>query len=108
MMTRCQWCPPRNVRRFAALNRDTAESSQKLEEENLMSRGQDGDIQGRMRQLEKEKWAELARLLSPQELEEYRYRNSAAANYVRQNAPEARSEAEFRAMVRLAEEMEMV
>jgi hypothetical protein len=61
----------------------------------------------RIRDLEREKRAALANVLSPQELEEYLYRQSSAADYVRRNLPQAKSEAEFRAMVKLALEMEM-
>ena len=59
------------------------------------------------RDLERQKHAELASILSPQELEEYLYRQSPAADYVRRKQPQAKSEAEFRAMVKLALEMEM-
>ncbi len=59
------------------------------------------------RELERQKRATLANVLSPQEAEEYLYRQSPAADYVRRNLPEAKSESEFRAMVKLALEMEM-
>ena len=61
----------------------------------------------RLRELERQKRASLAGLLTPQELEEYLYRQSAAADYVRRNLPEAGSEGEFRTMVKLALDMEM-
>jgi hypothetical protein len=61
----------------------------------------------RLRELEREKRAALTTTLSPSALEEYKYRQSAAADYVRRNLPEAKSEDEFRTMVRLAWEMEM-
>jgi len=59
------------------------------------------------RELERQKRAALANVLSPQEAEEYLYRQSPAADYVRRNLPEAKSEGEFRAMVKLALEMDM-
>jgi hypothetical protein len=59
------------------------------------------------RDLERQKRVELASILSPSELEEYLYRQSPAADYVRRNQPQAKSEAEFRAMVKLALELEM-
>ncbi len=61
----------------------------------------------RLRDLERQKRAALASILSPQELEEYLYRQSPAADYVRRNQPQAESEAEFRAMVKVALAMEM-
>jgi len=61
----------------------------------------------RSRELEREKRASLAGVLSPPELEEYLYRQSAAADYVRRNLPEAGTESEFRTMVELALDMEM-
>jgi hypothetical protein len=60
-----------------------------------------------LRDLERQKQAELAAMLSPQELEEYLYRRSPAADYVRRNLPAAKSESEFRAMVKLALEFEL-
>jgi hypothetical protein len=59
------------------------------------------------RELQRQKREALAAVLSPQELEEYLYRNSPAADYVRRNLPEAKSESEYRMMVKLALEMEM-
>jgi len=61
----------------------------------------------RLCDLERQKRAQLASILSPPELEEYLYRQSPAADYVRRNQPQAKSEAEFRAMVKLALDMEM-
>jgi hypothetical protein len=60
-----------------------------------------------LRELERQKQAGLAAILSPQELEDYLGRQSPAANYVREHLPEAKSESEFRAMVKVAEEFEM-
>ena len=60
-----------------------------------------------MGRLQHQKQAELAQILSPQELEQYLYHASPAADYVRKNLPEAKSEAEFRAIVRLAADLEM-
>ena len=82
-------------------------AQQVLDSESLQTRGQDDGVVARMRELEKQRRAELAGILSPSELEEYLYRRSAAADYVRENLPAAKSEAEFRAMVKLADEMGM-
>jgi len=46
--------------------------------------------------------AEVAQILTPQELEDYEMRDSQAADYVRRRLPEAKSEEEFRAMVKVA------
>lgn len=60
-----------------------------------------------LRELERQKQAELAALLSPEELQDYLYRKSPAANYVLQNLPEAKSESEYRAIVKVALELQM-
>ncbi len=76
----------------------------------LQLRGRlDGDSEdsARLMELEQQREAEIAALLTPQELEERLYRTSAAARYVRQHLPQARSEAEFRDMVRLAAEFDL-
>jgi hypothetical protein len=75
--------------------------------QDLSSRQSDGDGRAQLRELERQKAAALAAVLSPEELEEYLYRRSPAADYVRDSLPEAKSEAEYRAMVKLALEMGM-
>ncbi len=67
----------------------------------------DATDRSRLRDLEFQKTAELAALLTPSEMEEYQYRHSAAADYVLKNLPEAKSEQEFQTMVKVAQEMEM-
>jgi hypothetical protein len=67
----------------------------------------DADGRAQLRELEHQKRAALAAVLSPAELEEYLYRQSPAADYVRDNLPQAKSEAEYRTMVKLALEMDM-
>lgn len=77
----------------------------------LVQKGWRGELDtegaAQLRDLERQKQAELAAMLSPQELEEYLYRRSPAADYVRRNLPAAKAESEFRAMVKLALEFEM-
>ena len=58
-------------------------------------------------ELQRQKQAELAQILSPSEQEEYLYHESPAAQYVLQNLPPAKSEAEFRAIVKVAAETGM-
>ena len=65
------------------------------------------DDMARLRELERQKRAALAGILSPHELEEYLCRQSPAADFVRRILPAAKSEAEYRAMVKLALDMEM-
>jgi hypothetical protein len=60
-----------------------------------------------LRELERQKQAELATLLSPQELQDYLYRKSPASDYVRKHLPEAKSESEFRKVVDVAQELQM-
>lgn len=62
----------------------------------------------RLRQIEAEKWAALAAVLPPKELEDYWFRTSAAADYVRKNLPEAKNEEEFRKTVKVADEFHMM
>jgi hypothetical protein len=78
-----------------------------IQRDSMQSRGNDPEAPSRQRELEKQKQAELAAILSPQELQEYLYHRSAAARYVRENGPEAKSEAEFRTMVDVAAETGM-
>ncbi len=72
-----------------------------------MTEGLEKDDVATLRGLELQKRDALAAVLSPKEMEEYLYRNSSAADYVRRNLPEAKSEAEYRTMVKLALDMEM-
>ena len=69
--------------------------------------GLDSEDSARLKELEQQRDAEIAALLTPQELEERLCRTSDAARYVRQHLPQARSEAEFRDMVRLADEFDL-
>ena len=75
----------------------------------LQRRWGTGDMEladlNRLRELERQKRATLGESLSPAEHEEYLYRHSAAADYVRRNLPAAKSESEFRATVKLAMEL---
>jgi len=70
-----------------------------------------GDIsleeEAQLRQWHRDQRDELAKILSPQQLEEYLYRDSPAANYVRRNLPPSGSEQEYRAAVQLAQELEI-
>ena len=59
------------------------------------------------RALLRQKLAATAASLSPQEMDEYLMRNSHAAAYVRLNLLEAKSEQEYRTMVKLALQMDM-
>ena len=72
-----------------------------------MINGLEAEDMANYRQLQRQKRDALAAVLSPQELEEYLYRNSAAADYVRRNLPEAKNENDYRMMVKLALDMEM-
>lgn len=67
----------------------------------------DAEGAARLSELRRQQQAELAQLLTPQEAEEHLYRESPAARYVRERMPPAKSEAEFRAIVRLAAELEL-
>jgi hypothetical protein len=69
--------------------------------------GDRADAWKRRQELERQEQAALAGILTPAELEEYQMRKSAAADYVRNYLPAAGSEAEFRAMVKVAAELEM-
>lgn len=67
----------------------------------------DAEDAAQLREVERQKQVEMAALLSPQELQDYLYRKSSAADYVRNNLPEAKSESEFRKMVDVAQELQM-
>jgi len=64
----------------------------------------DAEGRARLHELYQQKRAELAAMLSPTQLSEYLYYRSDAADYVRNNLPPAKTEVEFRTMVRVAEE----
>jgi hypothetical protein len=93
--------PPEKVEQINALSakysrlenevRKSAHGSYLLEEE-----------EAQLKQLKEQKRAELAQTLTPQELEDLDMRQSPAANWVKQKLPEAASEDEYRAMVRVA------
>jgi hypothetical protein len=67
----------------------------------------DMDAEVRRKEISREKLAEMRQLLSPEEYELYLVHDSSAAQYVRNNLPQARSEDEFRRMVKVALEQEM-
>jgi len=71
------------------------------------SSGLDAEDTARLAQIEAARRVELKAALSPGEFDEYLVRESPAARYVRDNLPAARSEAEFRAMVKVADEFGM-
>jgi hypothetical protein len=90
--------------------RDLTERYQRLIEEarqGLISWDSDPKIDARVKELEQQKEAELAQLLTPHELEESHLRSSPAARYVLDHLPEAGSEEEFRKMVRVVDELGM-
>ena len=66
--------------------------------------GLDADDRARLKELQQQETADLAAVLSPAEQEERFHRESETAGFVRQNLPPAQSEAEFRQIVKLAEE----
>jgi len=67
----------------------------------------DAEDVAQLKEIGRKRQSELAAILTPTELEEYLYRNSPAADYVRRNLPEARSEEEYRAMVKAVAELEI-
>ena len=69
--------------------------------------GLDREEWARLRELQKLKETEIAALLTPEEREQRLYRESDASRYVRQHVPQAKSEAEFHDMVRLAAEFNL-
>ena len=71
----------------------------------LAFNGPDASVDAAIGELNRQKEAELASALSPQELDALRLRESPAARYVLKYLPEAQSEAEFRLMVQAADEV---
>jgi len=67
----------------------------------------DPESQARRQELEREKAAAVAAILTPAEYEGYQMWESPAARYVRSSLPAAKSEAEFRAMVKVAAEFDL-
>jgi len=67
----------------------------------------DPAVEKTIREINRQKKSELARFLTPQELEALLLRESPAARYVRENLPEAKTEEEFRQMVQAVEQSEI-
>ena len=65
----------------------------------------DPAVDSRVKELERQKQAEMSTLLTAQELEAFNLRESPAAKYVLSHLPEAKSEAEFRTMVQAVGEV---
>lgn len=72
-----------------------------------MTAGWDPETRSKWRELNAEKEKAISAVLSPAEMEDYRMRESAAMEFVRANLPEAKDEAEFKAMVKVAGELGM-
>ncbi len=90
----------RQIRELESKYRDEVED---LESKQLAGT-LDSEGRARLRELRRKQEAELAAILSPDQFEQSRYCRSDAASYVRESLPPAKSEAEFRAMVQVAEE----
>lgn len=69
---------------------------------NLFHGESDPAVEARIKELRQQKQTELAKLLTPEELEALNLRESPEAQYVRTQLPEAKSEEEFRKMVSAA------
>jgi hypothetical protein len=65
----------------------------------------DATVDANVAEVDRQKQAELATLLTPQELEAFKLHESPAARYVLKYLPEAKSEAEFRKMVQAVEDV---
>ncbi len=101
-----EYLPLDKRRQVRELDTRYQQLSRELESEQ-MTGGLDAEGAARLAELKRQKQAELAQILSPSESEEYLYRASAAAQYVLQRLPQAKSEAEFRAIVKVAAETGM-
>ena len=89
-------------RRYSQLLREA-----QIERASLPAGFQDPEMTARDRETQKAKEKEIQALMTPSEYEEYKARNSPAAQYVRDRLPEASSEAEFRRMVKVADSLGM-
>jgi hypothetical protein len=69
--------------------------------------GLDDSEETRLQELRTEMTEAIAARLTPQEQEEWLFRESPAANHVRQHLPEAKDEAEFRQIVRLVQQFDL-
>ena len=90
-------------RQVREIRQNFDEISQELTQRQFMG-GLDAEDQAQLADWSRQEASELATVLTPAELEERFYRESEAARYVRQSLPAAQSEAEFRLMVKLADE----
>lgn len=92
------YLPGEKRRALRQLDLGYRESLQEIQTK-AVTEGWSAETRAQQRRLEAEREAAIANLLSPEEMQEYRMRESPAAYYARQNLPEAASESEFRAMV---------
>lgn len=92
--------------RLREINKQFRHDLEELQQKQMIG-GLEKEEAATLRNLERAKRDALAATLSPSELEEYLYRNSPAADYVRRSLPAAKTESEYRSMVKLALEMEM-
>jgi hypothetical protein len=99
--------PPDKASQVRDVERRYRERASELSASNLPIGYTDSDAEVSRRELNRQKLAELQQILSPQEYDLYLLHASPAANYVRANLPEAKSEDEFRRMVKVALEFEM-
>jgi hypothetical protein len=110
------WSGPGGVNEFLPLAkqgqvRELNQRYQSLMEdarEGLLPWESDPAVDARLKELDRQKQAELARLLSPQELAALNLRDSPASQYARNHLPEAKSEAEFEKMVQAVETVGIV
>jgi hypothetical protein len=97
--------PPEKIRQFEAINKDYEELAAEVRGETLGVVFPEDEAQ--LELLEKERQADLARMLSPEELEEYELRASRTASGLRsQLAAFDPSEAEFRALFQVQQAYE--
>jgi hypothetical protein len=104
-----EYLPPDKANQVRDVERRFRERASELSASNLPIgyADPDPDADAIRKDLNRQKLADLQQILSLREYELYLLHSSPAANYVRANLPEAKSEDAFRRMVKVALEFEM-
>lgn len=105
--TDAEYLPPDKASQVRDIERRYRQFAAEFTDATLPFGFTDPDAEAARKDLERQKLADLRRVLTPQEYELYLFRASAAADYVRKNLPEAQSEEDFKRMVKVAVEFEM-
>jgi hypothetical protein len=99
------WLTPERQIAFETMQDRFSDEKENTLGSRVVSMTLNDDQKARLAEMEKQQRDELTAFLTPAELEAYDLRNSKAAQYVREQLTPAQNEKEFRAMVKIAQDM---